>query len=105
MRVSATGPQSTVHSTVDGPERMHGSTRTPCHARKAWHGKKNKIIYFPHHMYDDICHMVRKINYFIFFYHAMASLHDVSNDGVLVSLTSPMMRRLVSNVPTSHSWE
>ncbi|MFN9901299.1 MAG: hypothetical protein ACK55Z_21470 [bacterium] len=35
----------------------------------------------------------------------MPSLHDVSNDGDLVSLTSPMMRRLVSDVPTSHSWE
>jgi hypothetical protein len=56
-------------------------------------------------MYDDICHMVQKINYFIFFYHAMPSLHDVSNDRVLVSLTSPIMRRLVSNVPTSHIWE
>ena len=38
-------------------------------------------------------------------HHAMPSLHDVSNDGVLVSLTSPMMRRLVSDVPTSHSGE
>ncbi len=36
VRVSATGPQSTVHSTVDGPERMHGSTRAPCHAFLAW---------------------------------------------------------------------
>ncbi len=38
-------------------------------------------------------------------HHAMPSLHDVSNDGVLVSITSPMMRRLVLDVPTSHSWE